>query len=255
MPAMKLYQQENDEIIARTQLRDPFFRQLSQLIFSEVKRSWTGRILDMGCGAGRNLILAANMGYAPVGVDSSPESLRVARKAVKERGLASVVTLINKDLTKLRKGELGKFDYVILQEIIEHVPNWQKLIDYAYSALVPGGKILITTPHDPGQWNHFDEYAGHIRRYRVNEVRDALKKFRLVKVYTYGFPVHRTAQHLYLLLLRLKNRPHEAKTFRQNALFHFLYYYIGSTLIKFDLLFRFLNRGTTVVAVGEKPCR
>lgn len=65
-----------------------------------------GKILDIGCGAGRHLLHCASKGYDPVGIDNSPLAIKTCR----ERGLKNVhvrpVTQIGPDL--------GRFDTITM---------------------------------------------------------------------------------------------------------------------------------------------
>ncbi|OGG14336.1 hypothetical protein A2773_03495 [Candidatus Gottesmanbacteria bacterium RIFCSPHIGHO2_01_FULL_39_10] len=248
---MELYKKEDKEIIFQTQNRDPFFNYLTEIIVSFIDKK-KGRVLDLGCGAGRNVLAAARLGLEVVGVDANQKSLEIARDFVGQMRLSGRTKFVKTNITKLRPKQFGMFDYVILQEVIEHVEDYQSLIDFAYSSLKKGGKILITTPNDPKQWNLLDDYAEHVRRFKLNEVEKALKEFKKIKIFTIGFPFHRMVITLYNQLLKLRKRHHEAKSFRKNKIFHGFYYLVGTIFLRLDDLFRFTPWGTTIVAIGEK---
>ncbi len=48
-----------------------------------------GRVLDVGCGTGEHALLAAGLGLAATGVDSSPAAIGIATSKAAERGLAA----------------------------------------------------------------------------------------------------------------------------------------------------------------------
>lgn len=249
---MKLYKEEDKEIIFQTQNRDPFFNYLTEKIMEEMEYRKGGRVLDIGCGAGRNVVAAAKLGFEVVGVDIDKKSLEVAKDYIKSEKLDGKVNLIHADIMKQTPKRFGLFDYIILQEVIEHVSDYQKLIDFSYNYLKKGGKILITTPNDPKQWNVLDDYAEHVRRFKLSEVKEALKKFKKIKIYTTGFPFHRLIIFLYNVILKINGQDHQARTFRHNKIYHFFYYWIGTFLLRIDDFFRFTHWGDAMVAVGEK---
>ena len=50
----------------------------------ELRRVSGGRALDLGCGAGRNALPLAHLGWQVLGIDSSPPMLREAVRRVRE---------------------------------------------------------------------------------------------------------------------------------------------------------------------------
>ena len=69
-----------------------------------VKRA-KGRVLDVGCGAGRHAIAAADMGADVVGIDPSPGAVHVSQ----QRGVHAL-----KRTMKEQEPELGTFDCMLL---------------------------------------------------------------------------------------------------------------------------------------------
>lgn len=65
-----------------------------------------GRVLDIGCGAGRVLLYLMDKGFDVTGLDNSPLALKVCRK----RG---VKKLIKKPITSLSR-QMGEFDTFIM---------------------------------------------------------------------------------------------------------------------------------------------
>lgn len=86
--------------------------------------------------------------------------------------------------------DLGPYDAVILGEILEHVPDPEKVLDQA-DALAP--RVLITTPDGASSYQYFEnkmnpnsDHGGHIRAYARNELEALLwKRGRLVESHTH----------------------------------------------------------------------
>lgn len=248
---MKLYRL-SEEVINLAQNQDPFFNYLTYSLVTPYFKLKKAKVLDLGCGAGRNLLASARKGYKVTGIDINSKALAIARKRVSQEGLSERVTIIKMDLTKFKGKSRGVYDYCILQEVIEHLANYQKAFDLAYKELKKGGILIITTPNDPGQWNLLDDYAGHVRRFTTDEIRLALYKFSRIKIYTVGFPFHRLGLYMYNLYLKSRSGGHNASLFRKNRWFVKFYFITGSLLLKFDHLFRFTPWGTTILAVAVK---
>lgn len=82
---MILYKKE-DNFILSAQYRDPLMDHLSEKIFYFLGNGQGKRLLDVGCGAGRNSILAAKKGFVVTGVDIEKKVIILAKNfAERER--------------------------------------------------------------------------------------------------------------------------------------------------------------------------
>jgi len=247
---MNLYS-ETPRLIFLTQNKDPFFAYLTRKIFSEIDTNKKGRLLDLGCGSGRNIFEAAKRGMEAIGVDYVAKAINLANNMAKKEGLKKV-RFITADLLSLNPRQFGLFDYIILMEVIEHIKDYQKVINFTYNSLKKGGMLLLTTPNDPRQWTILDDYAGHVRRFTIPELRQALASFKKVKIYTVGFPLHRLTFMAYNMMMRSQKKTHEPNLFRNNKLVTRIYYWVGSVVLTFDNLFASTPWGTTIVAIARK---
>lgn len=67
-----------------------------------------GRVIDLGCGTGTNVITLAKAGWQVTGVDFAPRAIKLARQKVKRAGAQA--ELVVGDVTKL-EGIHGPFDF------------------------------------------------------------------------------------------------------------------------------------------------
>lgn len=105
-----------------------------------------GRILDIGCGWGTLLIIAAQeYGLTGIGVTLSDEQFYFARKRIEELGLSDKIQIFLKDYRDLSDVAVGGFDYITSVGMFEHVGKenlgeyFQKVSDY----LASDGRALI----------------------------------------------------------------------------------------------------------------
>src|SRR5205807_7846702 len=116
-------------------------------------------ILDYGCGPGDFIALASKRNLRVEGVDISDRSIAMAR----ERGF-----VVAKKTTKDLRAEEKRYDAIIAQSVIEHVPDGLALvIDFA-DLLKPGGTLVLSAP-TPGPY--FWDDPTHIRPYTPRSFR------------------------------------------------------------------------------------
>ena len=110
----------------------------------------TMRVLDIGCGGGLMSEPLARLGAKVVAIDSSKESLLVARQHAKERGLS--IDYRNKALQEMEQEmeqeemEEGKtFDLLCAMEVIEHVDDPRRFLEQAARLLKDKGIFVLST--------------------------------------------------------------------------------------------------------------
>ena len=105
-------------------------------------------IVDMGCGDGAALAVAAgqNAAHRFVGIDWSGDALRQAR--------ALGLTVLRADVTApgLPVAD-GAADVVIMSELIEHLVDPDGAVAEARRVLRPGGSLLLSTPNLAAWYN------------------------------------------------------------------------------------------------------
>jgi arsenite methyltransferase len=101
-------------------------------------------VLDLGCGAGTDLLIAAQMtgpdGRA-IGVDMTPGMLEPARASARAMGLANVE--LHEALIEELPLEDASVDIVISNGVIDLVPDKDAVFDEIDRVLRPGGRLQI----------------------------------------------------------------------------------------------------------------
>jgi len=115
------------------------------------------RVLDIGCGVGSTLT-AFHPRYACVGYDPSPDAIEFAKGAHPEFEL-HVGTAADAER------DVAGVDAVLLNDVIEHVPDDRPLLEGVVGRMRPGATLLVTVPADMRLWSPHDERMGHYRRY------------------------------------------------------------------------------------------
>ncbi|HEV2147054.1 MAG TPA: class I SAM-dependent methyltransferase [Longimicrobiaceae bacterium] len=116
-----------------------FFRRRAETLFDRVERLRPpGRVLDVGCAIGTELVVARERGWDGVGIELSGSSVRVAR----ERGL------------EVRETPLeecgfpdGSFALVTLNHVLEHIPDPAPLLTEVRRILADDGLLFVAVPN------------------------------------------------------------------------------------------------------------
>ena len=101
-------------------------------------------VLDLGCGAGADLLIAAQMvgeGGRAVGVDMTRSMLDRARNGAEAMGLANVE--LHESLIESLPLTDGSVDVVISNGVIDLVPEKEAVFSEIDRVLRPGGRIQI----------------------------------------------------------------------------------------------------------------
>ena len=119
--------------------------------FAGVANPWVlGRIdsgavvLDLGCGAGTDLLIAAQMAGpagTAIGVDMTPAMLERARRSAERMGLANVE--VHEGLIESLPVADGSIDVVTSNGVIDLVPDKDAVFAEIDRVLRPGGRLQI----------------------------------------------------------------------------------------------------------------
>lgn len=88
------------------------------------------RILEIGCGEGGNLKPFLKLGCQCVGVDIDVAQLEKAKQYLSDYSHDEKLTLIARDIYTVTPDEIGKFDIIMLRDVIEHIPNQEQFMHY-----------------------------------------------------------------------------------------------------------------------------
>lgn len=140
------------------------------------------RILDIGCSAGMLIAMLPDRYSEAVGMDISKQQIEYARKNVKKKRTRWVVGGLP-DITAS-----GTYDYIILSEVIEHLPKEQTatIFKNIHKKLNKDGSFIITTPNYRSIWPAYEwmwervsklkHQDQHINKFNVKSLEKKLIK-------------------------------------------------------------------------------
>jgi glycosyltransferase involved in cell wall biosynthesis len=69
-----------------------------------------------------------------------------------------------------------RFDTVVCLNVLEHIDDHAGALTRLHDLLVPGGKVILFVPADPGLFGSLDENVGHYRRYTSESLEAVLRE-------------------------------------------------------------------------------
>lgn len=138
------------------------------------------KILDIGCGTGKNLDQFKEFGEI-YGLDNSKDALTFCKK----RGLNNLM-LGKAEKTPYKN---ASFDIVTILDVLEHTDD-TKTIKEINRILKKGGILIATVPAFNWLWSRWDEILHHQRRYTLSSLTKLLTSFKfhiLKESYMYAF--------------------------------------------------------------------
>jgi S-adenosylmethionine-diacylgycerolhomoserine-N-methlytransferase len=105
-------------------------------------------VLEIGCGTGRNLVLAARL-YPDArffGIDVSTEMLTSAIASISRAGFTGQVRVAHGDATAFDPNRLfaiSEFEHVMISYSLSMIPDWRRVLRAASAHLKPGGCLHV----------------------------------------------------------------------------------------------------------------
>lgn len=123
------------------------------------------RLLEIGTGAGQNLVPFVNRGLELFGIDVSLSALQYGANTLQ---IPFAPSHANGEHLPFAD---GSFSCILLLDVIEHLKDESALMREAHRVLCDDGFILVYSPGDPKLFSSFDRHYGHHRRYTPRQLQ------------------------------------------------------------------------------------
>jgi SAM-dependent methyltransferase len=181
-----------------------FFADLDQYHFEKLHHlprlvpfdGYRGRtVLEVGCGAGTDLVRFARGGAVVTGVDIAASAIALARQNFAQQGLAA--DLREADGERL-PFEDASFDLVYAHGVVQYTSNPSALVAECHRVLKPGGEAIFQAYNRISWLNALSklmkvplehEDAPVLKKYSAGEFRRLLRVFREIRLVEERFPV------------------------------------------------------------------
>jgi SAM-dependent methyltransferase len=176
---MALIQHQNEQVRFQQQAENarafviPFIEEVIP-ITSDLK------VLDIGCGDGGVLIPFLEKGCSCTGIELDKTKANFARHFLEQYLNEGLVEIVNRNIyeEEALTQYAGKFDLIILKDVVEHIPDQDKFIPYLKKFLKPGGFVYFGFP----PW--YMPHGGH-QQVCSNKFLSILPWFHLLPTFLY----------------------------------------------------------------------
>jgi SAM-dependent methyltransferase len=153
------------------------------------------RVLEVGCGAGTDLVRFAKGGAIVTGVDIAASAIALARANFQQQGLTADLREVDGEHLPF---DAETFDFVFAHGVVQYTPNDRALVEECRRVLKMGGTAVFQVYNRVSWLNALSkvmkvplehEDAPVLRKYSAGEFRALLTGFRDVRVVEERFPV------------------------------------------------------------------
>jgi SAM-dependent methyltransferase len=181
-----------------------FFADLDQYHFEKLHHllrlvdfdAWRGKaVLDVGCGAGVEVVRFARAGAGTVGIDLSEQAVGLTHVNLSQQGLEAGLAVADGETLPFPD---NTFDYVFAHGVIQYAADDRRIVAECHRVVRPGGTVLFQVYNRVSWLNLLSvvmktplehEDAPVLRRYSIAEFRTLLGAFSAVDVIPERFPV------------------------------------------------------------------
>jgi SAM-dependent methyltransferase len=172
------------------------FEKLHHLLRLVDFNAWRGRaVLDVGCGAGVEVVRFAQGGARVVGVDLADQAAALTRRNLMHEGLSAPVLVSGAEGLPFRD---DAFDFVYAHGVVQYASDDRRAVAECHRVLKPGGLAMFQV-YNRVSWLQLlskvmrvpleHEDAPVLRRYSIAEFRALLGDFASVTIVPERFPV------------------------------------------------------------------
>jgi len=104
------------------------------------------KILEVGCGEGGNLAPFIQLNCEVVGVDLNSRQIDNAKLFIQEDFPNANATFVSEDIYKVKPDDFGRFDVIMLRDVIEHIPNQEVFLKHLKKFLNKDGVVFFGFP-------------------------------------------------------------------------------------------------------------
>jgi ubiquinone/menaquinone biosynthesis C-methylase UbiE len=181
-----------------------FFQQLDEYRYDKLNylprlvdvSTYQGKsLLEVGCGAGIDLVRFARAGAVVTGIDLSTTAIELARKNIEQNGLKADLWVMNGESMQFPD---NSFDVVYAHGVLQYTADVEKMVAEIHRVVKPGGGVVVMV-YNRNSWLNLmrrvtkvsleHEDAPVLKKYSISELKQFLKPFKNYRIVSERFPV------------------------------------------------------------------
>ena len=181
-----------------------FFQQLDDYRYDKLNylpglvdfSSFQGKkVLEVGCGAGIDLVRFARVGANVTGVDLSKTAIDLARRNIEQNGLTADLFVMNGEAMQFHD---DSFDVVYAHGVLQYTADTKKMIAEIHRVLKPEGEAILMV-YNRNSWLNLmravtnvpleHEDAPVLKKFSIGEFKQFLAPFKSYRIVPERFPV------------------------------------------------------------------
>jgi len=181
-----------------------FFQQLDEYRYDKLNylprlvdvSTYQGKsLLEVGCGAGIDLVRFARAGAIATGIDLSTTAIELARKNIEQNGLKADLWVMNGESMQFPD---NSFDVVYAHGVLQYTADVEKMVAEIHRVVKPGGEVVVMV-YNRNSWLNLmrrvtkvsleHEDAPVLKKYSISELKQFLKPFKNYRIIPERFPV------------------------------------------------------------------
>jgi SAM-dependent methyltransferase len=181
-----------------------FFADLDQYHFEKLHHllrlvdfdAWRDRaVLDVGCGAGVEVVRFARAGARTFGVDLSEQAVGLTKLNLGHQHLGAALSVADGESLPFPD---NSFDYIFAHGVVQYAADDSRVVAECHRVLKPGGVVLFQVYNRISWLNLLSkvmktplehEDAPVLKRYSIPEFRTLIGRFAKVEIVPERFPV------------------------------------------------------------------
>lgn len=153
------------------------------------------RFLEIGCGAGIDLVRFARGGAIATGVDLAQQSIQLAQKNFELHGLSASLYIMNGEALEF---DDNQFDVVYAHGVLQYTADAARMAKEMHRVLRPGGEAIAMVYNRISWLNALSKFmkvdlehedAPVLKKYSISEFKNLLSLFPSVRIVPERFPV------------------------------------------------------------------
>ena len=172
------------------------FEKLHHLLRLVDFAAWRDRdVLDVGCGAGVEVVRFARGGARVVGLDLAGSAAKLTRANVSQQGVSASIAVADGEALPMPDNAV---DFVYAHGVVQYTTSDRRLVEECRRVLRPGGLAMFQVYNRRSWLNALSkvmnvplehEDAPVLKRYSITEFRQLLDGFHSVDIIPERFPV------------------------------------------------------------------